>query len=400
MRAICLLFTFLAITLCNRASAQNVVVQALLDEVRLDSLTNLVQKLTGSMPVIINGMTDTIESRQDYSSGNEKTFQFMKGELLRWGYDVDSIQFSSTGKNLLAFKIGYQYPDMWVMLGAHYDNAGIQFTQTIYPGADDNASGTAAVLEAARIFANYNFPYTIVFALWDEEELGLLGSFAYVPVIGSNNETLVGYVNVDMLGWDGNNDSIANVHVRPIANSLALKNKALLCNGNYDIDLNIQVVNPGSSTSDHAPFWYGELSAIGITEDYGSDFNPYWHTNQDSLNHFNLSFYQKCSRLAYATIAELALETPNEVDIIDNINGEHFQVYPNPFSDKLTIYSQMQDVNIEKVILFDNLGQSLYEQNFHSPNVKLQMPENLSAGVYIVQVFTSKSSFIRRVMKQ
>ena len=50
---------------------------------------------------------------------------------------------------------------------------------TTAPGADDNASGTAAVIEAARIFTQYDSKYTIIYALWDEEEQGLIGSAYY-----------------------------------------------------------------------------------------------------------------------------------------------------------------------------------------------------------------------------
>ena len=148
-------------------SAQNPMIQSLLNDVRLDSLTNFVQQLTGEKAVIINGVVDTLKSRHYLAPGNEKAFQFMKSEFIRFGYQIDSMQFTSTGKNLFAIKTGYKYPNRKFILGAHYDNLP---TDLIAPGADDNASGSATVLEAGRVFANYNFPYTVVFALWDEEE--------------------------------------------------------------------------------------------------------------------------------------------------------------------------------------------------------------------------------------
>lgn len=388
----------IAISLLNViCSAQNPQVQNLLSDVRLDSLTNFVKQLSGEKSVKINGITDTIKSRHYQTIGNEKAFQFMKQEFIRYGYQIDSFAFNTNGKNLFAIKTGYKYPNRRFMLGAHYDN---QPTTTIAPGADDNASGSSTILEAGRIFSNYNFPYTIVFALWDEEEPGLLGSIAYVPTIGSNNDTLMGYINVDMLGWDGNNDSIADINVRPVANSITLSNRAQSCNSIYNIQLGLHIVNPGNGSTDHAPFWYNNFSAIGIDEEYDNDFNPYWHTPADSLGQFNLSFYQKCSKLAYATLADLAMDTLNTVGISENTFAAQFQLYPNPFTEQITIRSDGQNELIKKVTLFDCTGRIIFEKQVDNHYTTLFMSEIFNNGVYFLKVFTSENSFVKKIIKQ
>lgn len=397
MKIISVIFTIILFASSNSITAQNLVVQNLLNDVRIDSLTNFVKQLSGEKAVLINGVTDTIKSRHYQQPGNEKAFQFMKQEFIRYGYQVDSFPFNANGKNLFAIKTGYKYPNKWFMLGAHYDN---QPTTIIAPGADDNASGSSTVLEAGRIFSNYNFPYTIVFALWDEEEPGLLGSTAYVPTIGSNGETLMGYVNVDMLGWDSNNDSVADINVRQVANSVTLLNKAQFCNTAYNIQLGLHIVNPGNGSTDHAPFWYNNHSAIGIDEEYDNDFNSYWHTPADSLGHFNLSFYQKCSKLAYATIAEFALDTINTVGIKENGSALSFQVYPNPFTEKLIIRSEKSNEIINKIALFDCMGQIIYEEQIHKSYAELIFQENLQQGIYFLKVTTSENSFIKKITKQ
>lgn len=377
--------------------AQHPTVTSLLNDVRLDSLTNFVKQLSGEAPVMLSGQSYTIKSRQYQQPGNEIAFQFMKREFIRFGYQVDSFSFNTQGKNLLAIKQGYKYPDKRFMLGAHYDN----WPQTlIAPGADDNASGTSAVLEAGRVFANYSFPYTIVFILWDEEEPGLLGSRAYVPTIGSSNETLMGYVNVDMLGWDSNNDAVADINVRPVAYSYTLRDKAQSCNATYNIQLNLHIADPGSTSTDHAPFWDRGFSAIGIDEEYDNDFNPFWHTTSDSLIKFNLSYYQKCAKLAYATIAELALDTVNTVGLKEQDMSERLETFPNPFREDITIRSSASSQFIRELVFYDCTGGIALQKRLEMPDTEVSIKTNLNEGIYFLKVITSHGVSMKKIIRQ
>jgi len=86
-------------------------------------------------------------------------------------------------------------------------------------------------------------PYTLVFCLWDEEEQGLIGSKAYTAQAAANEKQIIGYINVDMLGWDSNDDHVADIHVRPVAQSIDLANKAIMVDSIYEIGLDIHLVN-------------------------------------------------------------------------------------------------------------------------------------------------------------
>jgi len=242
---------------------------------------------------------------------------------------LDEIEMDSVLKNLIGTLRGDQFPEQMLIIGAHYDNRP---NTEVAPGADDNASGTAAVLEAARVFSDFSFPYTLVFCLWDEEEQGLIGSKAYTAQAAANEKQIIGYINVDMLGWDSNDDHVADIHVRPVAQSIDLANKAIMVDSIYEIGLDIHLVNPGITASDHSPFWNEGYSAIAIAEEYDNDFNPFWHSTADSLGQFNIPFYEKVVRLALATLAECAL-TETTVSTSDNLLEERFkiQIYPNPF---------------------------------------------------------------------
>ncbi|MBK6681102.1 MAG: M20/M25/M40 family metallo-hydrolase [Ignavibacteriales bacterium] len=135
--------------------------------------------------------------------------------------------FSTTGKNVIGVKTGTQFPNQKYIICAHFDDMPSGATA---PGADDNGSGTAAVMEAARILSQYTFPYTIVFALWDEEEQGLVGSAYYANQASIAGDSILGVVNMDMIAYDANNDNKANLHVRATAQSMDLYNKMVEIN--------------------------------------------------------------------------------------------------------------------------------------------------------------------------
>lgn len=100
--------------------------------------------------------------------------------------------------------------DEYVVVGAHYDHLGIDETLSgdqIYNGADDNASGVSAVLQIARAFVESgNKPYrSVIFAFWDGEEIGLLGSEYFVSTF-NNPSKIKGYLNFDMIGRNNNEE--------------------------------------------------------------------------------------------------------------------------------------------------------------------------------------------------
>lgn len=386
-KKITLLFFSILITLIGKT--QNPIVQNILNDVRIDSLTFFVKQLTGEEQVIIGGVPDTIFSRHKNQPGNEKAFQFVKQKFLGYGLQIDSLQFSATGKNLFGIKVGTTYPNKKFILGAHYDNMP---TNTVAPGADDNASGSAAVIEASRVFSNYSFPFTIVFALWDEEEQGLVGSNAYASLAASNNDTILGYINMDMLGWDGNNDSLADLHVRPVANSLQLADKAIEADSVYSINLDLHIVNPGTSATDHAAFWNNGFTAIGINEEYDGDFNPFWHSPADSLGQLNLPFYEKCAKLAYATLGDCALDSMTILSIDESLttNG-NFTLYPNPTTNGITVDLGTIIFKNLRIGVFNMKGELLQMVSTDSSSKIEISTGNLPSGIYYMGVLQDQT---------
>jgi len=183
---------------------------------------------------------------------------------------------------------------------AHYD------TVSSSPGADDDASGTVAVLMAALIMSQYQyeFNHTIKFVAFSGEEQGLLGSQAYAAEATDEGWNIVGVLNADMISYaettsDGNN-------------LIVFENDASEWLYDYTLDISTEyadyiqlTLSQGGPTwgSDHYYFWeegYDALFYFEYTE------TPYYHTSGDTIAHINTTYAGKNIRLILATLAELS----------------------------------------------------------------------------------------------
>jgi len=287
--------------------SQSPIIQSIINQTNLDSLTYFVEELSGEVQTIIGGSPYTIVSRNKNNPSNDKAADYIKQKLESYGLIAYDQWWSASGRNVYATQPGTLYPNKKYIICAHYDDMP---SGSVAPGADDNASGTAAVLEAARIFTQYASKYTIVYALWDEEEQGLIGSAYYAQQAAIAGDSIMGVINMDMIAWDSDNDNVVEIHVRPYANSLALKDQVIAVNTNYSVGLATSVENPGTTASDQASFWNNGYGAFLLIEEYyGGDFNNYYHTVNDRIIHFNESYFHKVSRLALGTLATLAETT-------------------------------------------------------------------------------------------
>ena len=136
--------------------------------------------------MIQRSVVANIQHLQDYGTRNCKKPQaiqaqnWIKGHFENYGLSVELQDFlvggSSSSDNVLGTLTGKVYPDEYVIIGGHYDSytGGTQ-----EPGADDNASGTAGVMEIARILSQFEFEKSIVFCAFSGEEYGMYGSEAY-----------------------------------------------------------------------------------------------------------------------------------------------------------------------------------------------------------------------------
>ncbi len=284
--------------------SQSPTIQTIIDQTNIDSLLYFVEELSGEVSTIIGGTPYTIVSRNKNQPSNDKAADYIKQKLNSYGLVTYDQNFSSTGRNVYGIQLGSLYPNKKYIICAHYDDMP---SGTTAPGADDNASGTAAVIEAARIFTQYDSKYTIIYALWDEEEQGLVGSAYYAQQAALAGDSIMGVINMDMIAYDSDNDSAGEIHIRNYGNSISLKDQMLAVNTLYNIGVNTVIENPGTTASDQASFWYNGYGALLLIEEYyGGDFNAYYHSVNDLIMHFNQPYYLKMSKLAFGTVATLA----------------------------------------------------------------------------------------------
>ena len=299
-----LILSFLTIT-CSSLSDSNKdevnIVENILETVNIDSLQSFVNILSGEVTVSIYDQIEQIISRHSYHDGNITASNYLFKKLA--GYNVTTTsQYSGSIRNIIATQEGTDHPEQIYIIGAHYD---CYPDSSIAPGADDNASGVAAVLEAARILSQYETTYTIVYALWDEEEQGVRGSGYYAALADNSNTDILGVINIDMIGWDSDDDRTILINTQEVPNSIPISDKALFVIEEYGLDLVPELVLPGYG-SDNLPFWYFGYSAIGIEEHWAVDWNDYYHTTEDRIDKFNIPYFHEAAKLVIGTIAELA----------------------------------------------------------------------------------------------
>ena len=364
-------------------------VSDIINNANIDTLSKYVKQLTGEIPVTIDGLEYTIASRYYTTLGNNKAAFYLFETLQSFGLNAQFQDFEERGRNVYAVQAGKEYPNQMYIICAHYDDGP---PGLVAPGADDNASGTAAVLEAARILSKYQTSHSIIYALWDMEEAGLVGSRNYADSAAARGDTILGVINLDMISWDDNNDMNMDIHTQPIANSLKLSDTVRSLNTTYNIGLIPIVKNPGTTASDHASFWWSGYSAILLIESF-SDFNAYYHTINDLFSKFNNTFFHKMSKLAIGTLAILVgVQNPNGVVASLQFPSDYLlnQNYPNPFNPTTIIRYQLPKSGHVRLEVFDVLGRHVATliDNTQSPGEYSVMwnASDCTNGVYVYRL--------------
>lgn len=308
---------------------QSQTINDIIEQVNLDSLMLTVNELSGELPTEVYGNTVTIINRQQFN--NDLAADYIKRRFE--GMDnliVVDQPFNSNGRNIIATQIGKTNPDDIYMICAHYDAVADYC-------ADDNATGVAAVLEIARILSKQCLNNTIVYALWDEEEIGLLGSEHYASEAAVNGDNILGVLNIDMMGYDGNDDGNFDIDVRNIAGSLDMKDDIIevLNNPEYDFTLSVNVVNPGTTASDHSRFWDEGFSAVLIGESWETnDQTPFYHSSEDKASTINQPYFHQLTQLimGYMVTKGHLVEIDNtltqtSINLTSNQNFASYQWY-------------------------------------------------------------------------
>ncbi len=257
------------------------IVQDLVDQVNQDNYSNYLDDLL---------YTHTGDNR-GYGSEHDLARANIFNEFDSFGLQTTLNPFqysSSTYYNVVGVHPGLVRPDDIYILASHYDSYHT-------PGADDNASGTAGIMEAARILSQYDFEATLIFIGFDREEQGLRGSKAYASQ--HQNDNIMGMVSMDMIAYNGSGNNLASIYSdlnsNPLARDLA---DAVSLYGN-----GLSPVDAGDmGQSDHEPFQDEGFQACLIIENDVFD-NPYYHTPDDSVDTLNYIDYTFATNIVRST---------------------------------------------------------------------------------------------------
>lgn len=358
-----LLFTIPTESATSQSSTcpSNPTTQEILNQVTEGAITQWIRNFSGEDSVIISGVERSILTRYSYQLFNLNVdalaYPYLSEQLESMGYDqgtflIDhvyspfkSVSTATTGSSIMPADIDDElflknktlfFPDQalsWknkvviipghgpntdeiILMTAHMDSISTA-PNTNAPGAEDNGSGVAALMEAARLFRFYKFDRTIKIIFFTGEEQGLLGSVAYVADHPEEMEHIVGVVNLDMFGYDSDNDRCFELHVGTRADSNVVGTCFTDVINNYELDLTYDYLTTGATgASDHAPFWSAGVGAIEVLENFfdnnlpegcvGQDRNPNYHKTTDLIANMNLPATFSIAQAGIGTAASLA----------------------------------------------------------------------------------------------
>ena len=256
-------------------------------------------------------------TRNTYNSQCNSAAQWIQQTFQSFGLSVtvDTFQIGSYSRyNILAELTGAQYPSQIYYIIAHYDaTAGLPlFPESSAPGADDDGSGAAMVLECARVMSQFGFQKTLRFAIFAGNEQGLVGSEAYVAGLPLPGETYLGVFDADMIGYSGTDpwppDLVVYSNNNPA--SLTLANKVSEATSVFAPSFLQTIVlnDPTMVYSDHAPFWDLDIPAVLAMEDeaLGEDLNPYYHSINDLLQYLDVPYAVHALKVLLAAAADLS----------------------------------------------------------------------------------------------
>ncbi len=282
----------------------------------------------------------SVLSRDPRNPGHAKAVAYIKeqlGALAYYGWKIESQRtvyqgipleniFATIDLKPVAADIGPIGPvgnTGWILISAHYDSTanrtpGWRPSIDPAPGADDNATGTAALLEFARVLSTYRptsaVQSRIVLAFFDGEELFFKGSGAYMSTLPKPYPYKAA-INLDMVGFNPITDRLDLLWYTNA--SAGLRDRTLRVNQLYSIGvspLNAQFAADGNTIMDAAPFGIAGIPSIAICQRYGENDatfpgNYTFHTTGDTPDKItNKRLWLKAAKLTLAEALQLADE--------------------------------------------------------------------------------------------
>jgi len=364
----------------------------------------------------------SIQDLQDFNTrfalaGNQKDIAlYLSGRFESMGYTdvkldsffLDSIAwpngsqnyYSTWQYNVVVEEKGLIDSSIIYILGAHYDaivNPGDAFT--VSPGADDNATGIAAVLETARVFKLHNIQaaHTIRYLCFAAEELYLKGSDYYATTVQNSGENIALMINNDMIGRNLQpiNDLKFKIQKYPNTDWIELQTQNIA--ENYT-QLTPVVATNSIEYSDSYPFYLRGYDAVFFQE---YDFSTHFHTVSDIIDSLDMDY---CAEVVKISCGLLLLNNFINTDIKEvNSDGLHIiEIYPNPCTEKAYLKLELAQSESFDLNIFNSNSKKIYEKKYEADKGHHILPldiKNTAQGIYYCTIKTTKNTYIKKFIK-
>ena len=344
------LLFFSAVLLSQNTSAQNQnspVLDSIVEEVNQDSLTSYIQAL------------QNLKTRYALADNRKEVSQWIQNKFISFGYNdvvLDSFNINEYGEETIQYNVickgnNPENSKDYVLLGAHHDAITYVNPAVSATGADDNASGTAAVLEVALALKMHGTATKIPFhfATWAAEELGLHGSDIYVERHKAMDSLPLFYFNLDMIANNVDDNLLMNYQADSELRSL------VEVTDNYTEIIPTPESSGGGS--DHLPFKNENVPIIYYSEYHFSDV---YHSEADILANLEMDYATQIVKGVATSFYYGANAQPqlNIEAVVNGGNGTDFIVNWTPQDDiayyKIDVYAQdslLKSINTD----FDSL---------------------------------------------
>ena len=327
-------------------SQSNSYITSILNAFQESEYRTLLEGLSGARPVQVGGQSVTFKTRYTPSPQGTLSEQYVYEYFQSLGLQTQYHAWNGAtrctgiaGRNVIAEIPGRSDPRRVYIMSAHLDSISPQ-PLTDAPGADDDGSGTAAVMLAARIMRTYNFDYTVRFIAFTGEERGLCGSGHYAQDAKGRGDDIRGVINLDMIAYDGDDVYDVELHAGTLPGSIQVAELLRDKISEHTPQLVPHIYKEDATNlSDHSSFWLEGYPALTFSEYiFHGDLNPYIHSVQccDTVEHLDFQMAGYLTKATLATLATLAgvrdgaggsAPSPTPVPTVA-VPGEGSQLFP------------------------------------------------------------------------
>lgn len=308
-----------------------------------------------------------------------------------------------SGYNLVARVPGTSRPEERILLCGHYDSYATDADPMVLaPGADDNASGTACVLEVARALTGARLERTVEFVLFDGEERGLQGSRHFVGSLDSAAR-YTAVINLDMLAFDPAHTRSLTIAGRANTIDSTLAPFFTRAVDTLHIGITPRFATDISPISDHLSFWTLEGIPTVLCTESGYSANPNANASTDTLGYLDFDYLEAVSRAVFGGVALLA----GFEGSVQLVPAALAPVVPNPFNDLATIAASLPSRQPIDVTVFDVRGRAVrtIERGIFGPELLVRTWDGtdrsgrrVASGVYFVRLRAGRTEMSRKIV--